>query len=104
MFGVASGPGKLEPAVIQKTVRAIYGEFRTCYEAGLRRNPKLEGRVSTRFVIGLDGTVSNVSNDGSDLPDPEVVLCVLEAFSKVHFQEPQGGSVTVVYPILLEPG
>ena len=44
-----------------------YAGFRKCYGLGLGRNPSLEGRVTTRFVVGLDGTVSNAANDGSDL-------------------------------------
>ena len=40
----------------------------------------------------------------TDLPDPEVVSCVLRAFYDITFQAPEGGIVTVVYPIMLEPG
>jgi hypothetical protein len=96
--------GRLEPKVIQDAVRAHYGTFRKCYEEGLGRNAELKGRVSARFVIGLDGSVSNVSNGGSDLPDTTVVSCVLQAFYGIQFPQPKCGIVTVVYPIMLEPG
>jgi len=56
------------------------------------------------FVIGRDGSVSNVGNGGSDLPDSGVVSCVLSAFYGLSFPQPEGGIVTVVYPIMLEPG
>jgi hypothetical protein len=60
--------------------------------------------VSARFVIGRDGAVSNVSNGGSDLPDGGVVSCVISAFYGLSFPQPEGGIVTVVYPIMLAPG
>jgi hypothetical protein len=75
-----------------------------CYEQGLSRNPNLQGRVSARFVIGRDGSVSNASNGGSDLPDSAVVSCVVSAFYGLSFPQPEGGIVTVVYPIMLSPG
>jgi len=96
--------GRLPPEVIQKIVRENYGTFRKCYEAGLGRNRDLRGRVSARFVIERDGLVSNVTNGGSDIPDPEVTACILNAFHGLRFPQPEGGTVTVVYPIMLEPG
>ncbi len=62
------------------------------------------GRVTVRFVIGRDGAVSNVSNGGSDLPDSNVVNCVVKAFYGLSFPKPEGGIVTVQYPIMLQPG
>ena len=96
--------GRLPPEVIQKIIRENYGTFRKCYEAGLGRNRDLKGRVSARFVIARDGTVSNVSNGGSDLPDPEAIACILKTFYGLRFPQPESGTVTVVYPIMLEPG
>jgi hypothetical protein len=96
--------GKLPPEVIQRIVRQNYGRFRLCYEQGLMRNPNLTGRVSVRFVIGRDGAVSNVGSGGSDLPDSGTVSCVLSAFYGLSFPSPDGGIVTVTYPILFSPG
>jgi hypothetical protein len=103
-MGATTVSGRLPPEVIQRIVRQNFGRFRMCYEQGLGRNPNLEGRVSARFVIGRDGSVSNVSNGGSDLPDSGVVSCVISAFYGLSFPQPEGGIVTVVYPIMLAPG
>jgi hypothetical protein len=103
-MGATTVSGRLPPEVIQRIVRQNYGRFRMCYEQGLSRNPNLEGRVSARFVIGRDGAVSNASNGGSDLPDSGVVSCVISAFYGLSFPQPEGGIVTVVYPIMLSPG
>ena len=96
--------GRLPPEVIQRVVRQNFGRFRHCYENALTRNPNLQGRVAARFVIDRTGAVSNVTNGGSDLPDSGVVSCVLGAFYGLGFPAPEGGIVTVVYPITFSPG
>ena len=96
--------GRLPPEVIQRIVRQNYGRFRFCYEQGLVRNPNLEGRVTTRFIIGRDGAVSNVQNGGSDLPDAGVQSCIVQSFYGLSFPAPENGVVTVSYPISLQPG
>lgn len=100
--GTTTVSGRLPPDVIQRIVRQNYGRFRACYEIGLRSNPNLEGRVTARFVIGSDGAVSNVSA-GGDLPDAQVKSCVASAFYGLSFPTPEGGIVTVSYPIMLTP-
>ncbi len=100
--GITTVSGRLPPEVIQRTVRQNFGRFRQCYESGLRSNPNLAGRVMARFVIGRDGAVSNVSA-GGDLPDATVKSCVASAFYGLSFPTPEGGIVTVSYPIMLTP-
>jgi len=103
-MGATTISGRLPPEVVQRIVRQNFGRFRMCYEHGLSRNPNLTGRVGARFVIGRDGNVSNVRNGGSDIPDAGVIKCVLSAFNGLAFPQPEGGIVTVVYPLLFEPG
>lgn len=102
--GVTTVSGRLPSEVIQRVVRQNYGRFRQCYEAGLRTNPNLTGRVTARFVIGRDGAVTNAINGGGDLPDAAVTSCVISAFYGLSFPSPDNGIVTVTYPIMLVPG
>jgi hypothetical protein len=102
-MGATNVSGRLPPEVIQRIVRQNFGRFRLCYENGLRNNPNLQGRVSVRFVIGRDGTVSSVGG-GGDIPDSGVVSCVTRAFYGLSFPQPEGGIVTVSYPIVFTPG
>lgn len=95
--------GRLPPQVIQRIVRQNHGRFRLCYEKGLGANPSLSGRVSVRFVIGRNGAVSNVANAGSSIASSEVVNCVVRAFYGLSFPKPEGGIVTVSYPIAFSP-
>lgn len=96
--------GRLPPALIQDVVRIGFPRFKGCYEGGLSRDPKLEGKVLVRFVIERDGTVRGASDGGSDLPDVAVRDCVIHQFTDFKFPAPGSGIVTVVYPILLAPG
>ncbi len=102
--GTTTVSGRLPKEVIQRIVRQNYGRFRNCYEKGLGQNPNLQGRVAARFVINRDGSVSNVSNGGSSVPDSAVVNCVVRAFYGLSFPKPENGIVTVVYPIMFTPG
>jgi hypothetical protein len=98
--------GRLPPEVVQRIVRQNFGRFRLCYENGLRNDPKLTGTVVTKFVIDAQGAVSSAARDGSTtLTDAGVVSCITQKFSNFSFPQPEGGGiVTVVYPLILEPG
>jgi hypothetical protein len=96
--------GRLPPAVIQGIVRDSYDKPRACYEKGLERDPTLTGRVLVRFVIERDGSVSKAGVSANDLPDCDVTRCVVQGFRNLRFPKPEGGIVTVVYPIMFSPG
>jgi hypothetical protein len=128
--------GRLPPEEIQKVVRANFDVFRSCYEAGLRKDAELAGRVGIRFVIDRDGKVSwagdenerppnsvvEVDADLEELrklaggpnpnersahppfPDENVRDCVIAGIRKLVFPAPEGGNVTVTYPIIFSPG
>jgi len=96
--------GRLPPEIIQRIVRQNFGRFRACYEEGLRRRgPTLTGRIATKFVIGRDGIVRDLALAESDMNDADVESCVTKAFGGLQFPVPEGGIVTVVYPIAFRP-
>jgi len=95
----------LPKEVVQRIVRQNFGRFRLCYEAGLRANPGLTGRVSVAFVIDRNGNVAVASADKStDMADQNVVSCVVRGFQNLSFPEPKDGTVQVIYPLMLAPG
>jgi hypothetical protein len=99
--GATQVTGQLPPEVIQRIVRQNFGRFRLCYENGLRSNPNLSGRVNVSFSIDGTGSVTEVKDGGSDLPDSSVVTCVVHGFEKLSFPEPENKKpVKVVYPII----
>jgi hypothetical protein len=102
--GATQVNGRLPAEVIQRIARQNFGRFRLCYENGLRTNPNLAGGVTVKFVIDKSGAVATATDGGSNLPDTGVVSCVVRGFSNLSFPQPEGGIVTVVYPIIFNPG
>ena len=102
--GATQVNGKLPPEVIQRIVRQNFGRFRLCYENGLKNNPTLQGKVSVKFVIDRSGAVSTASDAGSEFPDTGTIACVVRGFGNLSFPQPEGGVVSVVYPIIFAPG
>jgi hypothetical protein len=92
-------PAPRDPSKIQQTVRAGFGTMRACYDDGLRRDPKLAGKVAIKFTIAPDGHVEDAAPDATtDLPDKVVVQCVVDAFKPLTFVKAYG-KTNVVYPI-----
>jgi outer membrane biosynthesis protein TonB len=59
--------------------------------------------VAVKFVIARDGSVQLAQDGGSDMPDQNVVQCVARSFMSLSFPSPDGGIVTVVYPLVFTP-
>lgn len=97
------GDGHLAPEVIQGVVRAQFGRFRSCYDAGAAKDAKLAGEVRVKYTIDENGSVTDAADDHSTVPDQDVVACVVSAFNKLTYPKPRGGVVTVVYPIAFSP-
>jgi hypothetical protein len=96
--------GRLPPEQIQSIIRGRYPAIRECYDVGLAFNPRLKGRVATRFVIGRDGHVSSSYVAENEVRDCRVAECVRKEITKCVFPKPKCGVVTVVYPLMFEPG
>ena len=104
--GVGAGPsvsGKLPPEVISRVVRSHLGEVRRCYEAALGKSVDLRGTVKIKFTIGADGNVLSAADDGSQFASPDTIECIRAAVRRFSFPRPEGGTVIVVYPFVLEP-
>jgi TonB family protein len=98
------GAGYLDPRVVQNVVQGGYFSMRECYEEGLARDTELSGKIQVRFIIDHDGRVSSAQLDDNTLPDCEAARCMLEVYRRLEFPEPNGGRVTVVYPLTFTPG
>jgi DNA-directed RNA polymerase subunit RPC12/RpoP len=102
-MGALTVSGRLSTDVVQRIIRQNFGRFRMCYDDARVRAPQLEARVTLRFVIGRDGSVSNVSDGGSDVNVGSLVDCVKDAYRALSFPQPDGGIVTVVSPLFFRP-
>jgi hypothetical protein len=85
-------------------VEAGYPLFARCYRDGVSRNDTLGGTLRLHFTISASGSVSEVSDGGSDLSDRQVVDCVAEGFYALRFPAPEHGAVSVLYRIRFDAG
>ena len=73
-----------------------------CYESGLRLKEDSQGVVKVSFtLVAADGGgfMRDAEIADSDLQNPLIDACVLEALSTARFPMPQGeGEVRVTYP------
>ena len=92
--------GRLPPEAIQRVVRQSFGRLRACYERGLQRSPDLEGRIAVKFVIDREGAVALASTAESSIGDASVEACVARAYEAMTFPKPEGGIVSVIYPVV----
>lgn len=94
----------LSGAEVKGVVSQHAHEVKACYEHGLKKQPKLFGRVVVHFVIGPTGALSDAVLDESTLGAPDVELCIVSAAKKWKFPKPRGGGeVQVNLPFMLRP-
>lgn len=93
--------GAIDRGAIDAAIRAHADEFRLCYEKEL--NPAgttdLAGTVTTNFVIGSSGRVTQAGVERSSLGNTNAEQCILKVLRRIPFPEPVGGGVVqVIYP------
>lgn len=85
-------------------VRANLEQIRAAYQRGLRTRPGLRGRLTVIITVGPNGRVTAVSIDESTLGDSDVEHRILAAIRRWVFPPPEGGTVTLRYPFVFDPG
>jgi hypothetical protein len=96
------GTGALSPQEVNKVIGRRMGAIKGCYERALRRNPGLKGKVMIRFTIAGSGKVSAARATMNELT-PDVGSCIVSAFKRFRFPQPDGGSLTMESPFLFTP-
>ncbi len=92
--------GRLAPELIQEVVRSRHADFRRCYEQEVPE-PRAVTGVDMHFVIGADGSVSSGHVDSQ--PYVELGACAERVMLSLRFPPPEGGSVSVAYPLEFAP-
>ena len=111
-FEVILADGQNQTGVDKNVIRQFVGTnidlVRTCYNAGLKSDHKLAGRVEIQFAIAAGGGVMTSVVLSSDLPGElgdGVASCIADAVRELVFPTtPHGGMVRVAYPFTLSPG
>lgn len=97
--------GALDKALIDAVIKRNMASIRYCYQKELTKNPSLGGKITEKFVIAKDGTVSSATTGSSTMNNPAVESCINGRFQKFQFPEPKGGGIVIVkYPFIFSPG
>jgi hypothetical protein len=89
--------------VIRRVLRQHIADLRACYARGIATKPSLAGRLSLRFTIDPNGNTKDVISVTPSPLDVDVTPCVTNALASMNFPQPQGGSITMVYPLVFAP-
>jgi Ca-activated chloride channel family protein len=93
--------GGLDRSLIDDVIKRNVSRVRYCYEAALRKEPGLVGKVRVSFTIAGNGSVSEAGIKESTLGSPDVEACITRVFRALTFPAPAGGgSVKVTYPFV----
>jgi hypothetical protein len=93
-------PGDLDPAIVRRYIKRNFSKITYCYEKELLAKPKLEGKITTTFVIAQSGSVTSAEAEGFD---KNVSSCVAGVIKGIEFPKPKNGIVKVVYPFIFRP-
>jgi len=93
----------LAAGAIQRVVVMHRAEVRACYEAGLKKNPDLAGKVVVAWVIAPGGAVSSARIASSTLANANVEACIVSRVQTWRFPAP-GSPTDVTYPFVFAAG
>ncbi|MEZ4235758.1 MAG: AgmX/PglI C-terminal domain-containing protein [Myxococcota bacterium] len=97
--------GNMDRALIDEVVKRHTSQIRYCYQRELARAPSMAGKVTIKFTIASDGSVSQAGVKASSLGNGAVEDCIVQRFLHMRFPEPKGGGIVIVsYPFLFSPG
>lgn len=83
-----------------KVVAALRVPFRNCYQDGLRRDPKMQGRVVVTIVVGESGVVENARLASNSGLAEDVAACIRDVLFNARFASPgPGKKATLQVPV-----
>jgi hypothetical protein len=103
---LSSGPG---PSRTDEEIQIVFDKYKATlyrmYNAELRKDPTLRGKVILRMTIEPGGEVSACTVQSSDLASPELVAQIVDRVKKFNFGPKEKVSkTTILYPIDFLPG
>ena len=102
--GIGGDPiiiGALDSSLIDAVVKRHMNQFKYCYQRELNKNPGLSGKITIKFVIASNGSVSRASVKRSSMNNAAVESCMTTRFMQLKFPEPKGNGIVIVsYPFM----
>lgn len=103
---LSSGPG---PSRTDEEIQIVFDKYKAAlyrlYNAELRKNPTLRGKMILRITIEPGGEVSACTMQSNELASTELVAQILERVKKFNFGPKENvPKTTILYPIDFLPG
>ena len=98
--------GDLDKSLVDAVIKRNLSQIRYCYQRQLAKNPTLSGKITVKFVVARDGSVSKSSIDRSSMGSggKPVESCIASRFKRFKFPKPNGGGIVVIkYPFIFSP-
>lgn len=97
--------GPIDKSLIDAVIKRNMNQIRYCYQRELTKDPNLSGKITVKFVIARDGSVSKAEKKSSTMGNESVESCINSRFLTFQFPEPKGGGLVIVsYPFMFAPG
>lgn len=103
-LGTSQSSGFCQKSNLSSVVRRRAGAIRACYEQRLQVKTNLQGKVTVRWNIDLEGNVSSANATQDTLNDPQTTQCLLRTIRRMKFAKPEGGVCVVQWPFVFSPG
>jgi hypothetical protein len=86
-------------AALNQALRQRGASARNCYNAALRSNPTLQGKVAIKLRISPSGSTCSASISNDTLGDPSVTSCILQKFKSGGYPKPNAGCADFEVPL-----
>lgn len=101
--------GAMDKSLIDAVIKRNMAQIRYVYQRASEKYPGLGGKVTIKFVIARDGSVTKAEVKSSEwniaAAESEVNNGISSLFLKFQFPEPKGGGIVIVsYPFVFSPG
>lgn len=94
--------GTLSAGAIKQRVKRYLPAIKNCYERELKKSPNLKGKITVEIVIGVTGTVSEVSIVYSSMKNATVERCIKSIIKKILFPRPSDGEAFITWPFIFQ--
>jgi hypothetical protein len=98
--GTGAGESGRTSSAISSVIAAHMAGLQSAYNAQLKRNPNLSGKIVVTFTINAQGVVTNAYVTSSTMNCPELESQIVSRIYGWKFPAVSGGEVTVIYPFV----
>lgn len=95
--------GGLTKDIVHRISRAHISEVVSCYDASLKSEPDLGGRMAVTFQVRADGKVEKAELSGPAAAEEDLTACVAKAVRAWKLPNPERGAAKVEFFYEFQP-